>query len=83
MSSGTVDKTAIFPHEIEKHALQNRATAIIIVHIHPTGQLHLSKADIEITRQVKKALQTVAVNLHDHIIVSGTETVSFKSMGLL
>ena len=83
MSSGTVDRTAIFPREIAKHALQYRATALIIVHNHPTGQLRPSKADIEMTRQVKEALQTVAVTLHDHIIVGGTKTVSFKSMGLL
>ena len=79
MSSGTVDRTAIFPREIAKHALQYRAT----VHNHPTGQLRPSKADIDMTRQVKEALQTVAVTLHDHIIVGGTKTVSFKSMGLL
>lgn len=83
MSSGTVDRTAIFPREIAKHALEYRATAFIIVHNHPTGQLRPSKADIEMTRQVKEVLQTVSVTLHDHIIVGGTKTVSFKSMGLL
>ena len=53
MSSITVDRTAIFPREIAKHALQNRAAAIIIVRNHPTGQLRLSKVDIDMTRQGK------------------------------
>ena len=83
MSSVTVDRTAIFPREIAKHALEYRATTLIIVHNHPTGQLRPSKADIEMTRQVKEVLQTVSVTLHDHNIVGGTKTVSFKSMGLL
>ena len=83
MSSGTVDRTAIFPREIARHALQHRATAVIIVHNHPTGHLRPSKADIDMTRQTKDALQTVDIVLHDHIIVGGTKTVSFKSMGLL
>lgn len=83
MSSGTVDRTAIFPSEIAKHALQHRTTSVIIVHNHPTGHLRPSKADIDMTRQTKDALQTVDIVLHDHIIVGGTKTVSFKSMGLL
>ena len=83
MSSGTVDRTAIFPREIARHALQHRATAVIIVHNHPTGHLRPSKADIDMTRQTKDALQTVDIVLHDHIIVGGTKTVSFKSMVLL
>ena len=83
MYSGTVDRTAIFPREIAKQSLQHRATAVIIVHNHPTGHLRPSKADIDMTRQIKDALQTVDIVLHDHIIVGGTETISFKSMGLL
>ena len=83
MSSGTVDRTAIFPREIAKNALQHRATAVIIVHNHPTGHLRPSKADIDMTRQTNDALKTADIVLHDHIIVGGTKTVSFKSMGLL
>ena len=50
------------------------------MHNHPTGQLRPGKADIEVTRQVKEALQTAAVTLKDHIIVGGTKTVSFNSI---
>jgi DNA repair protein RadC len=83
MSSGTVDRTAIFPREIAKQALHHRATAVIIVHNHPTGHLRPSKADIDMTRRTKDALNTVDIILHDHIIVGGAKTVSFKSMGSL
>ena len=58
-------------------------TAVIIVHNHPTGHLRPSKADIDMTRHTKDALNTVDIILHDHIIVGGAKTVSFKSMGSL
>ncbi|MGB0520097.1 MAG: JAB domain-containing protein [Candidatus Puniceispirillaceae bacterium] len=56
---------------------------MIIVHNHPTGHLRPSKADIDMTRRTKDALNTVDIILHDHIIVGGAKTVSFKSMGSL
>ena len=83
ISSGTVDRTAIFPHEIAKQALHHRTTAVIIVHNHPTSHLRTSKADIDMTRRTKDALSTFDIILHDRIVVDGTKTVSFKSMGLL
>jgi len=83
MSTGTINKTAIFPREIVRAALRRQAAAVIIVHNHPTGTLRPSHADIEMTHKIQAALATVDVTLHDHLILGGNETVSFKSMGLL
>lgn len=83
LSSGTINKTAIFPREIVKNALRHQEAAIIILHNHPTGNLRPSQADIDLTRQIKAALQTVDISLHDHLIVRNDDTVSFKAMGLL
>ena len=83
MSSGTVDRTVIFPREIARQALHHRATAVIIVHNHPTGHLRPSKAGIDMTKRTKDALNTLDITLHDHIIVGCTKTIGFKSMGLL
>lgn len=83
MCSGTVYRTAIFPREITKQALHHPATAVIIVHNHLTGHLRPRKADIDMTKRTKDALNTVDIILHDHIIVGCTKTISLISMGFL
>ncbi|MCR9255342.1 MAG: DNA repair protein RadC [Alphaproteobacteria bacterium] len=82
-ATGTVDHAPVYPREIAKRALDLHASAVILVHNHPAGDPVPSRADIEITKDVQKALETVGVVLHDHLIVGGTETASFKNMGLL
>jgi len=82
-ATGTVDHAPVYPREIAKRALELNASAVILVHNHPAGDPQPSKADIEITQEVKSALRAVGIGLHDHLIVGGTETASFKSMGLL
>lgn len=80
---GTVDQTAAYPREIVKRALEKGATALIIVHNHPTGDPRPSKQDIEMTKQVKQACELLSIALHDHIIVGHNEFFSFKGEGLL
>jgi len=80
---GTVDHTPVYPREIVKRALQLEASAIIMVHNHPSGDPMPSHADIEMTKQVRDAAKAVNVTLHDHLVIGADEPFSFKSMGLL
>jgi DNA repair protein RadC len=80
---GTVDHTPVYPREVVKRALELNASAIIMVHNHPSGDPKPSRADVEMTRQVKDAAQAVGINLHDHLVIGKSGHSSFKSMGLL
>ena len=81
--TGTINHTPIYPREVAKRALELGATALILVHNHPSGDPTPSKDDIETTRLIKEALSHLDITLHDHILIAGAETVSLKSQGLL
>ena len=80
---GTVDQTAVYPREVVKRALELGATAIIMVHNHPSGDPTPSRGDIDMTNEVKEAGEKLGIVLHDHIVVARGGASSFKSMGLL
>jgi DNA repair protein RadC len=80
---GTVDHTPVYPREVIKRALELGATAIIMVHNHPSGDPTPSPADIAMTREVRDAGQKLGIALHDHVIIGRGGTASFKSLGLL
>ena len=80
---GTVDHTPVYPREVIKRALELGATALIMVHNHPSGDPTPSKADIEMTREVREAAEKLGIALHDHLVVSKDGYNSFKTMGLL
>ncbi len=80
---GTVDHTPVYPREVVKRALELSASAIIMVHNHPSGDVKPSRADIEVTKQVRDALKAVGLALHDHLIISRAGHTSLKSMGLI
>jgi len=80
---GTVDHTPVYPREVVKRALALNASALVMVHNHPSGDPKPSRADIEMTRKVKDAAAAVNITLHDHVIVSRGGHVSFRSEGLL
>jgi DNA repair protein RadC len=80
---GTVDHTPVYPREVVKRALELNACAIIMVHNHPSGAPKPSRADIDMTRQVKDAVKAVGITLHDHLIIGKNGHNSFKSLGLL
>ena len=80
---GTVDQTPVYPREVVKRALELGATAIIMVHNHPSGDPSPSKADIEMTKEVREAGEKLGIVLHDHVIVSKNGNNSFKTLGLL
>lgn len=82
-TSGTINHAPAYPREVCKRALEVGAASIILVHNHPSGDPTPSRADIEITRRMEAAAKTVGVAVHDHLIVTRGEVLSFKAKGLL
>ncbi len=80
---GTVNHTAVYPREVVKRALELNATALILVHNHPSGDPTPSKADIAMTREIKEAAEKLSIQIHDHLIIGKKGHSSFKSLGLL
>ena len=80
---GTVDHTPVYPREVVHRALELGASAIIMVHNHPSGDPTPSRSDIEMTRQVSEAGRNLGILLHDHIVIGRGRHASFKSLGLL
>jgi len=80
---GTVNHTPVYPREVVKRALGLQATALILVHNHPSGDPTPSRADIEMTREVKAAASALGIVLHDHLIIGRGRHVSFRREGLL
>jgi DNA repair protein RadC len=80
---GTVDHTPVYPREVVKRALELSATAVILVHNHPSGDPTPSRADIEMTRQIAEIAKPLGVAVHDHIIVGRNGHASLKGMGLM
>jgi DNA repair protein RadC len=80
---GTVDHAPIYPREIARRALELSASAVILVHNHPSGDPTPSRADIELTRDIERALAPFEIRVHDHLVVGAKETVSMKAKGLI
>jgi DNA repair protein RadC len=83
MNRGTVDHAPVYPREIVKLALELSASALILVHNHPSGDPTPSRADIEMTREVVDAARALRIAVHDHIVIGRNGTASFKALGLL
>jgi len=82
-ASGTVDHVPVYPREVLKRALALNASALILVHNHPSGDPTPSEADIAITAQIRTAAEAMGITLHDHIIIGKSREHSFRSTGLL
>lgn len=80
---GTVDQVSIHPREVIKSAMDKGASAIILVHNHPSGNVTPSKADIEITKKIKMAAEVVDIRILDHIIISKSDCYSFSENRLI
>ena len=80
---GTVDHTPVYPREVVKRALELGASAVILVHNHPSGDVTPSAADIEMTREVARAAAALGISVHDHLIVGRSGHASLKSLGLM
>ncbi|WP_342077758.1 DNA repair protein RadC [Yoonia sp. SS1-5] len=82
-AQGTVDHVPVYPREVVKRALELNAAAIILVHNHPSGDPTPSAADIAMTEQINQAAKSLAVTVHDHLIIGKSCELSFRAEGLL
>jgi DNA repair protein RadC len=82
-SEGTVDHAPVYPREILKRALALNASALILVHNHPSGDPQPSRADISMTREIVAAAAALKIAVHDHLVIGRAGHASFKSLGLL
>lgn len=80
---GTVDHTPVYPREVIKRALDLSASALILVHNHPSGDPTPSHNDVAMTKDLKAAGEKLGIQIHDHVVVSKGGTASFKALGLL
>ncbi|MEM1147105.1 MAG: DNA repair protein RadC [Pseudomonadota bacterium] len=83
MSQGTVDHAPVYPREIARRALELSASALILVHNHPSGDPTPSRTDIDMTREIIDVLQPLDITVHDHLIAAKQGVTSFKSEGLI
>jgi len=80
---GTSDHTPVYPREVFKRALELNASALILVHNHPSGDPTPSKADIAVTRDIINAAKPLGVTVHDHLIIGRGRHTSLRDLGLL
>ena len=81
--AGSISSTEVHPREVVKRALYFNAAAVILAHNHPSGGITPSQADKTITQRLVQALQLVDIRVPDHLIVGGTQILSFAEHGLL
>ena len=82
-AQGTVDHVPVYPREVVKRALELNASALILVHNHPSGDPTPSEADIAMTQQIQTAAEALGLTLHDHLVIGKSRELSFRSEGLL
>lgn len=80
---GTIDHTPVYPREVIKRALELDASALIMVHNHPSGDTTPSSADIDMTKRIRDIARPLSIEVHDHVIVGRKDYYSFKNNGLL
>jgi DNA repair protein RadC len=82
-NKGTVDHTPVYPREVVKRALELGASALILVHNHPSGDPTPSRGDILMTREIVAAAKALKIEVHDHLVIGRGRHASFKALGLL
>ncbi len=80
---GTVDHAPVYPRELMRRALELSASALILVHNHPSGDPTPSSADVDITRPIVEAGRALRIQVHDHLVVGRHGVASFKALGLI
>ncbi len=83
LGRGTVDHVPVYPREIARRALELQASAIILVHNHPSGDPTPSRADIDMTQRIVEACGTLEIAVHDHMIIGRAGETSFRTEGYL
>jgi len=83
MNRGTVDHAPVYPREVARRALELSASAVILVHNHPSGDPSPSTADVDMTRQVVEAARALRIAVHDHLVVGRDGVASLRALGLM
>lgn len=83
LGQGTVDHVPVYPREVLRRALDLNATALILVHNHPSGDPTPSQADIAMTEAIRQACAVLSITLHDHLVIGSGREISFRAAGLL
>jgi DNA repair protein RadC len=83
LEEGTIDRATVYPRRVVESALRRGAAALVLAHNHPNGQVTPSEQDKVLTRAIVLAAETVGVKILDHLIISATESFSFRKAGLL
>ncbi|WP_298911890.1 DNA repair protein RadC [uncultured Algimonas sp.] len=83
LGQGTVDRAPVYPREIVRRCLVHEATAIILVHNHPSGDPTPSRQDIDLTQSIIETAKAIDVTVHDHLVVGRKDVASFKMLGLM
>jgi DNA repair protein RadC len=81
--TGTVDHTPVYPREVIKRTLELSATALILVHNHPSGDPAPSSADVQMTRQINDIAKPLGITVHDHVIIGKSGHASLRGLKLL
>ncbi|MFN5383015.1 MAG: RadC family protein [Alphaproteobacteria bacterium] len=82
-TGGTVDRIQVYPREIAKRAIHHAASAVILVHNHPSLDVNPSTEDIEMTKTICKAIEPIGCVVHDHLIISNNNHFSFRASNLI
>jgi DNA repair protein RadC len=83
MQKGTVNQANVYPRQVLENALKKKASAIILVHNHPSGHVRPSEADIRITKTIRETARMLDISVHDHLIIGDDRFFSFREEGLL
>ncbi len=83
MGDGTINAAAVYPREVVKRALELAASAVILVHNHPSGDPAPSRDDIQMTKAIVEAGRPLGLSVHDHVVIGRTGHASFRALGLL
>ena len=81
--TGTIDHTPVYPREVIKRSLELSATAILLVHNHPSGDPSPSSSDIQMTQQIADIAHPLGIRVHDHIIIGRQGHTSLRSLNLI
>ncbi len=83
LQEGTIDRAAVYPRRVVESALKRQAAALVLAHNHPNGNVEPSAQDKVVTRAIVLAAETISLRVVEHLIVSASETFSFRKAGLL
>lgn len=83
LQKGTVNQATVYPRQVLENALKKKASAIILVHNHPSGHVRPSEADIRITKTIRETARMLDISVHDHLIIGDDRFFSFREEGMM